>query len=227
MKILRIVVLLAIYFIITFSWQLYNYRNVLGKFIGRNPVREILQLPAMWVLPIVMIVVGIFFGLLYSLFRKTKNRSFILGQATCLAISALLFLYKFIADWQHEKQFGNLEYNRSARADTFFPADTSYQIKAFDALEGNFSDKNSFRITDLFSDNKDTMINSVLTQVHISWYEYYLNKDPKRILCAKYLVFNDTITTEYVNSDVTKQVDFKVRKMYKDSLLEFAKSVIN
>ncbi|MEO7209667.1 MAG: hypothetical protein ABIY35_01880 [Chitinophagaceae bacterium] len=228
MKILRIVAFLFIYFTITFLWLLYDRRKLFGspQLFG-SPIIEVLQLPAIWIFPILMIVAGLLFTIPYSYFRKTKTRTFILGQLTCLGITTLLFLYTFISDLQHEKQFGNFENNRANRDNTFFLADTIYQIKAYDALEKNFSDKNSFRITDLFSDTKDTVINSLSTKVHISWFEYYLSEDPKKFLCAKYLVFNDTIMTEYINSDATKQLDFKNRKMYKDSLLKFVDSVIN
>jgi hypothetical protein len=217
MKTLRIVIILLIYIAITFLWLLYD----------RHTVKEILQLPAIWVFPILMILIGLLLSGLYSSFKKTKSKNFIFGQLTCLVITFLLFIYAFISDWQHEKRFGNLESNRANRDNTFFPADTFYQIKAYDALESNFSDKNSFRITDLFSDNIDTVINSVPTNIHISWFEYYLSNEPKKFLCAKYYVFNDTLINEYINADAANNSDFRKRKAYKDSLLKFVDSLSN
>jgi len=221
MNTLRIVAFLFIYVTITFLWLLYDRRNI----FDRHTVREVLQLPAIWVFPILMLIVGLLLSQLYSYFKKTKNKYFIWGQLTCLTSVFFFFIYTFISDWQHDKQFGNFENNRVNRDNTFFQTDTAYQIKAYDALESNFSDKNSFRITDLFSDKKDTVINSVLTQMHISWFEYYLNKEPNKFLCAKYRVFNDTVINDYLNSDVRLNLDFNKRKAYKDSLLKFVDSL--
>ena len=116
-----------------------------------------------------MIVIGLILSRLYSYFKKTTHKYFIFGQLTCIAITFLLFIYTFICDRQHETLFGNFEYNRATRNYTFYPDDTAYQIKAYDALESNFFDKNSFRITDLFSDDKNTDVNSVPTKIYIAW----------------------------------------------------------
>lgn len=221
MKTLRIITFLLIYVIITFLWLLYDRRNIFDK----HTTSEILQLPAIWVFPILMLGIGLLLGRLYLYFKKTIQNHFIFGQLTCLIITFLFFIYTFISDREHEKQFGNFEYNRANRDNTFFPADTSYQIKAYDALERNFQDKNSFRITDLFSDNIDTVLNLVPTKIHISWFEYYLSKEPNKFLCAKYYVFNDTLINAYINEDITKNFDFKRRKAYKDSLLKIIDSL--
>ena len=221
MKTLRIVSFLVIYVSITFLWLLYDRRNIFDN----HTLSDIFQLPAIWVFPILMIVVGLLFGWLYSNFNKKKNKNFILGQLTCLVITFLSFIYTLISDQQHEKRFGNINNNRANRNNTFYPVDTVYQIKAYNALIRNFSDENSFRITELFSGNKDTVINSVSTKMHISWFGYYLNKDRNRVLCAKYLVFNDTVVTEYVNRDAATNLDFINRKMYKDSLLKLVDSL--
>jgi hypothetical protein len=148
-----------------------------------------------------------------------------LGQLTCIAITFLLFGYTFISDVQHEKKFGNFEYNRATRDYTFYPVDTPYQRKAFDALESNFPDKNSFRITDLISDDKDTVINSIPTKIYIAWFEYYQSAEPKKFLCAKYYVSNDTLINVYLNEDATKNFDFRKRKTFKDSLLRVVDSL--
>ena len=184
-----------------------------------------MQLPAIWVFPIFMLTFGLILGRLYLYFKKTAHKHFIFGQLTCIAITSLLFIYTFISDREHEKKFGNLDYNRANRDNTFFPADTSYQIRAYDALESNFQDKNSFRITDLFSDNIDTVLNAVPTKIHISWFEYYLTNEPNRFLCAKYYVFNDTLINAYINEEAIKNFDFKNRKVYKDSLVKVIDSL--
>ena len=221
MKTLRIVTFLIIYAIITFLWLLYDRRNIYDKHI----VSDILQLPAIWVFPILMIVIGLILSRLYSYFKKTTHKDFIFGQLTCIGITFLLFIYTFISNRQHEKLYGNFEYNRATRNYTFYRDDTAYQIKAYDALESNFSDKNSFRITDLFSDDKDTNLNSVPTKIYIAWFEYYLSNQPKKFLCAKYYVFNDTLINAYLNDDATKKFDFKKRKAFKDSLLRVVDSL--
>src|SRR5690242_4060664 len=105
MKYLRIVTFLIIYVIITFLWLLYDRRNI----FDRHTVNDIFQLPAIWVFPILMIVIGLVLGRLYSSFKKTTSKYFILGQLTCIAITFLLFGYTFISDVQHEKKFGNFE----------------------------------------------------------------------------------------------------------------------
>ena len=216
MKSLRIVTFLFIYSIITFLWLLYD----------RRTISEALQLPAIWVCPILMFIIGFLFSRLYSYFKKTKNEHFIWGHLTCLTCVFLFFIYTFVTDWHHDKQFGNFENNRANRDITSFPTDKVYQTKAYDALESNFPDKNSFRITDLFSDNIDTIINSVPTKIHVSWFEYYLNNEPKKYLCAKYYVFNDTIITGYLNEAVTRNFDFIKRKAYKDSLIKLVGSLL-
>lgn len=214
MKYLRIFIFLFIYVIITFLWLLYDRRNGFDK----HTIRDILQLPAIWVFPTLMIIVGVVLGRLYSYFKKTTSKYFILGQFTCIAIIFLLFGYTFISDQQHEKQFGNFEYNRAMREYTFYSVDTPYQRKAFDALESKFPDKNSFRINDLFSDDKETVINSVPTKIYIAWFEYYRSTEPEKFLCAKYYVFDDTLINVYLNQDATKNFDFQKRKALRDSL---------
>ncbi len=228
MKILRIAALLLIYFAINFLWLLYDRRKLFDspRLFG-NPINDILQLPAIWLFPIVMFLAGRLFSIPYSYFKKTKTKSFGLGHLTCIVITILLFLHTFISDVQYEKQFGNFDNNRANRVNTFYLADTVYQAKAYDELESNFSDKNSFRITDLFSEKKDTLIHSVPTKMHVAWFVYFLTENPDKHLCAKYLVFNDTVISEYLNRDVTTQSDFKTRKMYKDSLLRFTDSLIH
>jgi hypothetical protein len=221
MKTLRIVTFLILYVIITFFWLLYDRRNAFDK----HTIGEVFQLPAIWVFPILMILIGLLLGRLYLFFKETKQRHFMFGQLTCITIAFLLFTNTFISDREHEKQFGNFDYNRANRDNTFFPADSSYQIKAYDALESNFQDKNSFRITDLFSDNVDTVINSVPTKIHISWFEYYLSSKPSEILCAKYYVFNDTLINAYINEEAKINFDFKRRKAYQDSLLKVIDSL--
>jgi hypothetical protein len=166
-----------------------------------------------------MIFIGLLSSRLYSYFRKTTNKYFIFGQLTSITISVLLFIYTFISDRQHEKQFGNFDNNRANRDNTFFPADTAYQIKAYDALESNFSDKNSFRLVELLSYNRDSNINSVITKVHISLFKYYLEKDPNTILYAKYLVFNDTAIKVYFDNTLASS-DFREPSVWVDSLLK-------
>lgn len=222
MKILRIVTFLIIYIIVTFLWLLYDSRNI----FDRHTVSDILQLPAIWVFPILMIIVGLLLSRFYSYFKKTKKNYFVFGQLACIALTFLLFGYTFISDWQHEKQFGNFDYNRASRDDTFSPADTAYQGRAFDALESNFPDKNSFRIVELLSSNIDTTINSQKEKVYISWFRYYLEKNPTKFLCAKYYVFNDTVINEYVNSDLKENLNFRFRhSAYLDSLLKVAEQI--
>ncbi len=221
MKNLRIVTFLFIYITITFLWLLYDRRNA----FDRHTISDVLQLPAIWVFPILMLVIGFVLSRLYSYFKKTTHKRFIVGQLICIAIAFLLFTYMFISDRQHEKLFGNFDYNRANRGNTFFPADTVFQTKAYDALESNFQDKNSFRIRDLFSDNFDTIINSVPTKIHISWFEYYLSNDPNKYLCAKYYVFKDTLINVYINEDVTNNFDFRKKKLYRDSLLKVIDSI--
>ena len=221
MKTLRIITFILIYFIITFLCLLYDRRNAFDK----HTIGDIFQLPAIWVFPILMLIIGLLLSRLYLHFKKTAQKHFICGQLTCIAIAFLLFIYTFISDKEYQKKFGNVENNRANRNNTFFPADTLYQIKAYDALESNFQDKNSFRITDLFSDNIDTILNSVPTKIHISWFEYYLSNKPNRFLCAKYYVFNDTLINAYINDDATKNFDFKRRKAYKDSILRVIDSL--
>lgn len=221
MKTLRIVTFLLIYVIITFLWLLYDRRNIYDK----HTVSEILRLPAIWVFPILMIASGLILSRLYSYFKKTTHKYFIFGQVTCITITFLFFIYTFISDRHHEKLFGNYDYNRATRNYTYYPDDTAYQIKAYDALESNFSDKNSFRITDLFSDDKDTNVNSIPTKVYIAWFEYYLSNEHKKFLCAKYYVSNDTLINAYLNDDATKNFDFKKRKAFKDSLIRVVDSL--
>ena len=174
-----------------------------------------------------MVVVGLILGRLYAYFKKTSTKYFTIGQLACIAFTFLLFGYTYISDLRHEKLFGNFEYNRATRAYTYYPADSPYQKKAFDALEGNFFDKNSFRITDLISDAKDTVVNSIPTKLYVAWFEYYKSADPKRLLCAKYYVFNDSVINTYRDEDVTKNFDFRKRKAFKDSLLRIVDSLDN
>jgi hypothetical protein len=223
MKPLRILAFLLFYGFITFLWLLYDRRNVLDK----HTVTEILGLPAIWVFPIIMIIVGLILGRLYSYFKKTSTKYFIIGQLSCIALTFLLFGYTYISDVHHEKLVGNFEYNRATREYTFYPDDSPYQRKAFDALEGNFSDKNSFRITDLISDDKDTIVNSMPIKLYVAWFEYYKSADTKKRLCAKYYVFNDTTINVYRDEDVTKNFDFTKRKALKDSLLRAVDSLDN
>ncbi len=170
-----------------------------------------------------MIITGLTLSRLYSSIKKTKQNYFVLGQLACIALTFLLFGYTFISDWQREKQFGNFDYNRASRDDTFFPADTAYQGRAFDALESNFPDKNSFRIVELLSSNIDTTINSQKEKVYIAWFRYYLEKNPTKFLCAKYYVFNDTVINDYVDSDLKENLHFQFRhNAYLDSLLKVA-----
>jgi hypothetical protein len=165
-----------------------------------------------------MLMIGLVFSRLHLYFRKTKHSNLIWGQLTCVSISFLLFIYTFVSDRAHEKKFGNFEYNRGNRDNTFFEADKSYQIKAFAALESNFEDKNSFRITDLFSESFDTIANSIPSKVHISWFEYYRSNDPNKVLCAKYYVLNGNLINAYINDDAKENLDYKQRKLYKTNL---------
>jgi hypothetical protein len=120
---------------------------------------------------------------------------------------------------QHSNKSENAEFNRLNRSNTVFDEDTSYQIKAFDALESNFADKNSFRLVELLSYNRDSNINSITTKIHISLFKYYLEKDPKTILFAKYCVFNDTAIKVYVNNAMASS-DFREPSVWVDSLLK-------
>ena len=221
MKTLRIVTFLIIYVIITFLWLLYDRRNIFDK----NVINDILHLPAIWVFPILMMVVGLALSVLYSYFKKTTNKCFIFGQLTCTVITLLLFIYTFISDRQHERQFGNFDYNRANRDNTFFPTDTAYQAKTYDALESNFSDKNSFRLVEILNGNVDTTINSQKTKIFVSWFKYYLVERPTNLLCAKYYVLNDTVINEYVNSDLQENLNFRFHSPYLDSLLKVAEQV--
>ena len=119
----------------------------------------------------------------------------------------------------HNNKNENSKFNRLNRNNTVFVEDTSYQIRAFDALESNFSDKNSFRLVELLSYNRDSNINSVITKVHISHFKYYLEKDPKTILFAKYQVFNDTAIKIYVDNAMASS-DFREPSAWVDSLLK-------
>ena len=223
MKPLRIAAFLLFYAIITFLWLLYDRRNVFDK----HTVTDILHLPALWVFPMLMMFVGLILGRLYAYYKKTSKRSFIIGQLDCAVLTLFLFGYTYISDARHEKLFGNFEYNRATREYTFYPEDSAYQRRAFDALESNFSDKNSFRITDLISDDKDTVVNSIRTKLYVAWFEYYKNTNPKKYLCAKYYVFNDTTVNLYRDQDVTKNFDFSKRKAFKDSLLRVVDNLDN
>lgn len=222
MKSLHKITFLLIYVVITLLWLLYDRRNILS----RQTIGEILLPPAIWVLPILMFGLGFLLSLPYSYLKDTKHKNFFWGHSTCMACMFMFFMYTFIADWQHDKKFGNFENNRANRANTFFANDKVYQVKAYDALESNFADKNSFRITDLFSDNFDTSLNSIPTKIHISWFEYYSMTEPTRSLCAKYYVFNDTVVTEYFNEEVIQNSDFKKRKAFKDSLTNLMEELI-
>ncbi len=113
----------------------------------------------------------------------------------------------------------NAEFNQLNRSNTILDEDTSYQIRAFDALESNFSDKNSFRLVELLSYNRDSNIKSVITKVHISLFKYYLAKDPGTFLYAKYRVFNDTVIKVYVDT-VIRGSDFREPSAWVDSLLK-------
>lgn len=221
MKTRRTITFLLIYVVITFLWLWYERRYTVDKHV----ISRILQLPAIWVFPILMIAIGLILSRLYSYFKRTTDRYFVLGQLACIAITFLLFIYTFISDRKHEKQYGNFEYNRATRDYTYYPADSAYQRKAFDALESNFSDKNSFRITDLISDDKDTVINSVPTKFYVAWFEYYQSKEPNKFLCAKYYVSNDTVINAYLNEEVTRNFDFTKRKAFKDSLIRVVDSL--
>jgi len=119
----------------------------------------------------------------------------------------------------HSNKNENAQFNRLNRSNTIFDEDTSYQIRAFDALESNFPDKNSFRLVELLSYNRDSNINSINTKVHISHFKYYLANDPKSILYAKYRVFNDTAVMVYVNNAMASS-DFREPSVWVDSLLK-------
>jgi len=211
MKIIRVILFLLLNSALTILWFWY----------GGEKFKYVILLPAIWVFPIIIVSFGFFIDKLLSLIKTNKKiTSFYIGQLLSLIVAIIYCLVDAYSDWQHIKTFGNIEYNRANRNNTFFPVDTTYQARAFDALENNFIDKNSFRITDLFSDNKDSVINSTTTQIHISWFSYYLENDPKTILCAKYRVFNDTVINDYFNSKAMTNSDFCNRKEYKDRLLK-------
>ena len=214
MKTIRIVTFLLFYVIITFLWLLYDRRNIFDE----NTVSDIMLLPAIWVFPISMILIGLILSSLYSFFKKTKKSYFIFGQLSCIVMTLLLFIYTFISDRQHETKYGNFEFNRANRVNTFFPRDTAYQAKAYDALEKNFSDKNSFRLVELVSYNQDSNMNSLISEIHVSLFKYYLEKNPNKFLYAKYNVINDTATQVYIDT-VINSSDFRQPSAWVDSLL--------
>jgi hypothetical protein len=172
-----------------------------------------------------MLTVGLLLKALIGFVTRTRHNYFIHGQLACIAVTFLLFGYTYTSDMQHEKQFGNFDSNRANRANTFFESDTLTQIRAYDALESQFSDKNSFRITDLFSDNIDTVIENISYKIHVSWFEYYLSREPTKLLGAKYYVLADTVINAYINVDVNKNLDFRRRKAYKNRLQKIIDSL--
>src|SRR5688572_30387033 len=115
MKPISSIFFFIIYFAISFLWLLYTRRHIMS----RREIIEVLQLPGIWAFPILMFLVGLLFSKLYSYFRKTKNKKFILGQLTCVGITVPLFTYTVIDDWRNPTHIGNLEYNRDIRKYSF------------------------------------------------------------------------------------------------------------
>jgi cell division protein FtsL len=221
MRYRRIIFFLLFYCGLTVIWLLYDRRYLFITHTLSDIFSDIIQLPAIWVFPIVTYIIGLLFSKLSPFIFKNRTGTyhFFVGQLMILILTATFFLIALFNDLSYEKKFGNIEFNRLNRSNTFFPIDSTHQSKAFDALESNFVDKNSFRLTDLFSDNKDSIVNNTPTQIHICWFSYFKVEDPKKVLCAKYRVYNDTLIADYFNSNAETNSDFIKRKGYKDSLM--------
>jgi len=218
MKILKVLLFLILNALITLIWLLPTC----------DDFNSAIHLPAIWIFPILIVLFGFVISWLLTFVKKAnKADTLLIGQLISFSAAIIFCSIEFVSDWQHDKQYGNMEWNRANRNNTFYPEDSVYQIKAFDALEKNFTDKNSFRITDLFSDNQYTIINSMATKIHISWFGYFKSNNPNLLLCAKYRTYNDTIEIVYYNSIATSNQDFMTRKNKNDSILKFANHIFD
>jgi len=211
MKNFRIIPFLLLDFALSTVWLLYDYRG------AAHPAKEVAGLPALWICPLLILLAGWGIGALTRLFKQPRPYSFYTGHIAALLAALVLFLINVSSDRQFERMYGNIESNQANRTNTPYPEDTACQARAFDLLDKRFADRNSYRITDLFSENIYDTIHSVHTKIHVSWFEYYLVSNPDYCLCARLETYNDTTVIVYVNSNCTKP-DFSIRKAKKDSL---------
>lgn len=158
--------------------------------------------------------IGLFLGVIISSIVGSPSKEpifYFAGQIIPILLIVSFAVYDEYSKRQHEREFGNIEHNRSV---LFLDSDGEIRgstnpvyIKiAFNHLENEFRDKNDFRLNSAFSKKRDSTIGTN-TSTFISVYFVYVTKDNKTLF-SKVNVFQNKATTEIFNGDPMTNQDF-------------------
>ncbi len=187
--------------------------------------------------------IGLFFGIIISAIIQSPSKEpyfYFTGQSLIIVIILSFAGYDIYEKHQHEKEFGNIEHNRSYLYLSRDGEITSYSnplyVKtAFNQLENEFPGKNDFRLTDFFSFLRDSTNGSYTDKLHIVYFTY-TTKDKKEFF-SKIAVFENKATTEILHGDLLTNQDYinskseslkereKTDKLFNESLKELRKSI--
>jgi len=187
--------------------------------------------------------IGLFFGIFISaIFRSPSKESYFYftGQFLIIVIFLSFAGYDIYEKHQHEKEFGNIEHNRSYLHLSRDGENTSYSnppyVKtAFNQLENKFPGKNDFRLTDFFPLLRDSTNGTYTDALHLVYFTY-TTKD-KMEFFSKITVFENKATIQILHGNVLTNQDYinakseslkereKTDKLFNERLKELKKSL--
>lgn len=188
-----------------------------------NKILTILKSPGLYILPVVFCVIGYVIGfILFELNLRQpdkKKKLFLFGycfSALALLTAMIILGAKTLREKDHQKQFGNMEANRSEMKNWVNDNEEYIRI-AFDRLEKEFKNPNDF-ILDAFSVRKrDTTINGLADTVYNVYFVYFFNTDPIHKYFSKVSVLATNPELNIDNIDIRNSEEYQKIKMGKEA----------
>lgn len=175
------------------------------------------------------ILIGLFFAIIFQ--KPSKEPLFYLsGQITLLAIVVFFIGRDAYNDWQHRKNYGNIDHNYSvlnlgSNGEQITDSNPLYIKTAFNALENKFANRNDIILSTFHSEIQDGKLNDSVVKVHVVYFEY--STSSKTNLLAKVLVLDEISSVEFYNEDASNNKDYQVSKANHLKQLEETNKEVN
>ena len=198
------------FFLLTF-WGFFNQKQDLSEVVATF----ILTYGTIWG---VTLVIGLVLKKLTKSIRKQTVLYVSIQSLFVLAIPAKIVIDRYKDDI-HQQKFGNIEDNRSfmrfTSDSTGSSTDSTYRTTkqwiAFEKLESEFKDPNSFSLGRGLYFKKDTLINAIRDSVFFAYFIYTYAGENKY---AKIRVIDNRATIEVFNGDITNSEFQRIKSKY-------------
>lgn len=217
----KFILSLLINLIVIFSIPVLFGANIINLLYSNGP----------WILPLLVVLSGVFFGWVISLlFGKDKNEfSYLSGQIiSCIGLLIILTIVSY-KHQDYQNNFSNIESNNDVMK--YFVSETEPYVKiAFKKLESSFSNPNDFSLNSFHVRKTDTSTNNIVDTVYTVYFTYSRNEKKGEWL-SKLNVFQSNAELQYINLPAHENKEYQAVKQSftteNKQQIEEAEKVIN